>query len=61
MLPLVSLQNFPAVVLNTLEAPLIDFFFVSLCKEFSAISHNFELKAFIFVRAVLSSVDASLP
>ena len=27
---LVSLQNFPAIVLNTLEAPLIDFFFVFL-------------------------------
>ena len=61
MLPLVSLQNFPAIVLNTLEVPLIDFFFVFLCKEFLAISHNFELEAFIFVRAVLSSVHASLP
>ena len=30
MLPLVSLQNFTAIVLNTLEAPLIDFFFVFL-------------------------------
>ena len=61
MLLLVSLQNFPAIVLNTLEAPLIDFFFVFLCKEFLAISHNFELKAFISVRAVLSNVHASLP
>jgi len=58
---LVSLQNFPAIVLNTLEAPLIDFYFVFLDKEFLAISHNFELKAFVFVRAVLSSVHASLP
>ena len=61
MLPLVSLQNFIAIVVNTLEVPLIDFFFVFLCKEFWAISHNFELKAFIFVRTVLSSVHASLP
>ena len=61
MLPLVSLENFPAIVLNTLEAPLNDLFFVFLCKEFLAISHNFELKAFVFVRAVVSSVDASLP
>ena len=58
---LVSLQNFPAIVLNTLEVPLIDFFFVFLCKEFLASSHNFELKAFIFVRAILSSVHSSLP
>ena len=53
---LVSLQNFPAIVLNTLEVPLSDFFFVFLCEKFLAISDNFELKAFIFVRAVLSSV-----
>ena len=53
---LMSLQDFPAIVLNTLEAPLSDFFFVFLCKKFLAISDNFELKAFIFVRAVLSSV-----
>ena len=58
---LVSLQKFQTIVLNTLEAPLIDFFFVFLCKEFLAISDNFELKAFIFVSAVLSSVHASLP
>ena len=58
---LVSLQNFQAIVLNTLEAPLVDFFFVSLSKEFLAISHNFELKAFILVSAVQSSVHASLP
>ena len=44
-----------------LIAPLIDVFFVFLCKKFLAISHNFELRAFIFVRAVLSSVHASLP
>ena len=59
--PLVSLQNFQAIVLNTLEAPLADFFFVSLSKEFLAISHNFELNAFILVSAVQSSVHASLP
>ena len=53
---LMSLQNFPAIVLNTLKAPLSDFFFVFLCKKFLAISDNFELKALIFVRAVLSSV-----
>ena len=51
-----SLQNFPAIVLNTLEAPLSDFFFVFLFKKVLAISDNFELKAFIFVRTVLSSV-----
>ena len=39
--PLVSLQNLQANVL-TLEAPLVDFFFVFLCKEFLAIYHNFE-------------------
>ena len=44
-----------------LIAPLIDVFFVFLCNKFLAISHNFELRAFIFVRAVLSSVHASLP
>ena len=44
-----------------LLAPLIDVFFVFLYKEFLAISHDFELKAFFFVRAVLSSVHASLP
>ena len=53
---LMSLQNFPAIVLNTLEAPLSDFFFVFLFKKVLAISDNFELKAFIFVRTVLSSV-----
>ena len=58
---LVSLQNFQAIVLNTLEASLVDFFFVSLSKEFLAISHNSELKAFILVSAVHSSVHASLP
>ena len=58
---MVSLQNFQAIVLNTFEAPLIDFFFVFLSKEFLAISHNFELKAFIFVTVVLSSVHPSLP
>ena len=42
-------------------APFIDVFFVFLCKKFLAISHNFEFKAFSFVRAVLSSVHASLP
>ena len=39
--PLVSLQSLQANVL-TLEAPLVDFFFVLLCKEFLAIYHNFE-------------------
>ena len=39
--PLVSLPSLQANVL-TLEAPLVDFFFVFLCKEFLAISHNFE-------------------
>ena len=39
--PLVSLQNLQANVL-TLEAPLVDFFFVFLCKEFLAIYHIFE-------------------
>ena len=38
---LVSLQSLQANVL-TLEAPLVDIFFVFLCKEFLAISHNFE-------------------
>ena len=44
-----------------LIAPLIDVFFVFLRKKFLAISHNFELRAFIFVREVLFSVHASLP
>ena len=44
-----------------LIAPLIDVSFVFLCKKFLAISHNFELRAFIFVRADPSSVHTSVP
>ena len=34
-----------------LIAPLMDVFFVFLCKKFLAISHNFELRAFIFCKS----------